>query len=216
MKVTVLGCGGSGGVPLITGDWGHCNPNNPRNRRRRVSVLVEQGDTTVLIDTSPDLRAQFLDAGVTRLDAVLYTHEHADHCHGIDELRAFGHAGRHVPIPAYGAAETLALLQQRFGYIFKQPEGGSGSLYSTDVVGLDDAAFAVLADLDLWIVDCLRYEPHPTHAHFDLALSWIVRAKPKRAILTHLNHMIDYDDLASRCPQGVEPGYDGLSVEIRD
>jgi phosphoribosyl 1,2-cyclic phosphate phosphodiesterase len=129
MKVTILGCGGSGGVPLITGDWGHCNPNNPKNRRRRVSVLVEQGDTRILIDTSPDLRAQFLDAGVTKLDAVLYTHEHADHCHGIDELRAFGHAGRHVPIPAYGTAETLALLQQRFGYIFEQPKGGSGSLY---------------------------------------------------------------------------------------
>ena len=74
MKVTILGCGGSGGVPLITGDWGHCNPNNPKNRRRRVSVLVEQGDTRILIDTSPDLRAQFLDAGVTKLDAVLYTH----------------------------------------------------------------------------------------------------------------------------------------------
>ncbi len=259
MKVTVLGCGGSGGVPLITGDWGHCNPNNPKNRRRRVSVLVEQGDTTVLIDTSPDLRLQFLDAGVTRLDAVLYTHEHADHCHGIDELRAFGHAGRHVPIPAYGTADTLALLQQRFGYIFEQPKGGSGSLYrpllqartingpftignvpvvpfvqdhgfgtattgyrlgrmaySTDVVGLDDAAFAVLSELDLWVVDCLRYEPHPTHAHFDLALSWIVRANPKRAVLTHLNHMIDYDDLASRCPPGVEPGYDGLAVEVDD
>src|SRR5262249_56541502 len=95
--------------------------------RRRVSVLVEQGDTVILIDTSPDLRLQFLDAGVTRLDAVLYTHEHADHCHGIDELRAFGHGGRHVPIPAYGTAETMALLQQRFGYIFQQPKGGSGN-----------------------------------------------------------------------------------------
>ena len=259
MKVTVLGCGSSGGVPLINGEWGRCNPNNPKNRRRRVSVLVEQGDTTVLIDTSPDLRAQFLDAGVRRLDAVLYTHDHADHCHGIDELRAFGHVRCDVPIPAYGTAETMALLRQRFGYIFEQPAGGSGSLYrpllqaqiingpftignvpvvpfvqdhgfgttttgfrlgrmaySTDVVGLDDAAFAVLTGLDLWIVDCLRYEPHPTHAHFDLTLSWIGRAKPRRAILTHLNHVLDYDDLASRCPPGVEPGYDGLTVWIAD
>jgi phosphoribosyl 1,2-cyclic phosphate phosphodiesterase len=88
--------------------------------------------------------------------------------------------------------------------------------YSTDVVGLDDAAFAALADLDLWIVDCLRYEPHPTHAHFDLTLSWIARVKPKRAILTHLNHMVDYDDLASRCPSGVEPGYDGLTAWVAD
>jgi phosphoribosyl 1,2-cyclic phosphate phosphodiesterase len=259
MKVTVLGCGGSGGVPLITGDWGRCNPGNPKNRRRRVSVLVEQGDTTILIDTSPDLRAQFLDAGVTRLDAVLYTHEHADHCHGIDELRAFGNGRKDGAIPAYGMAGTLDLLRQRFRYIFEQSGDGSGVLYrpllearivdgpfivkdipvmpfvqdhgygttttgyriggmaySTDVVGLDDAAFAVIENLDLWIVDCLRYEPHPTHAHFDLTLSWIARAKPKRAILTHLNHLLDYDDLASRCPPGVEPGYDGLVVEIDD
>lgn len=258
MKVTVLGCGGSGGVPLITGDWGRCNPGNPKNRRRRVSVLVEDRDSTILIDTSPDLRAQFLDAGVTRLDAVLYTHEHADHCHGIDELRALGHA-RNDAIPAYGTMATLELLHQRFRYIFEQSGDGSGVLYrplleartvqgpfavngitvmpfaqdhgygstttgyrigrmaySTDVVGLDDAAFAVVADLDLWIVDCLRYEPHPTHAHFDLTLSWISRAKPKRAILTHLNHLLDYDDLASRCPPGVEPGYDGLVVEIAE
>ena len=89
-----------------------------------------------------------------------------------------------------------------------------GAAYSADVVDLGDAAFAVLADLDLWIVDCLRDEPHPTHAHVDLALSWIARARPRRAILTHLNHMLDFDDLASRCPPGVEPGYDGLVVDL--
>lgn len=259
MKVTILGCGGSGGVPLINGHWGRCDPNNPKNRRRRVSVLIEQGGTTLLIDTSPDLRAQFLDAGVRRLDAVLYTHEHADHCHGIDELRAFGIDRRDTPIPAFGSAETMAILHQRFGYIFEQPQGGSGVLYrpllrahvvngpftiggvcvtpfiqdhgygtttigyrlggmaySTDVVGLDDAAFAELEELELWIVDCLRYEPHPTHAHFDLTMSWIARAKPRRAILTHLNHTVDYGDLASRCPPGVEPGYDGMVIKIPD
>lgn len=257
MKVTVLGCGGSGGVPLIDGNWGRCNPNNPKNWRRRVSVLVEDGDNVILIDTSPDLRLQLLEAGVTRLDAVLYTHDHADHCHGIDELRAFGHDRKGVPIPAYGTAETLDLLRQRFRYIFEQSQDGSSALYrplleprpidgafsigdlkvvsfvqdhgygttttgyrigamaySTDVVGLDHAAFAALADLELWIVDCLRYEPHPTHAHFDLTLSWIDRAKPKRAVLTHLNHMLDYDELASRCPPGVEPGFDGMVIRL--
>ena len=88
--------------------------------------------------------------------------------------------------------------------------------YSTDVVVLDERAFAVLADLDLWIVDCLRFEPHPTHAHFDLTMSWIERLRPKRALLTHLNHMIDYDELARRCPPGVEPAYDGLAFELPD
>jgi phosphoribosyl 1,2-cyclic phosphate phosphodiesterase len=259
MRITVLGCGGSGGVPLIGGNWGRCNPDNPKNRRRRVSVLVEQGDTTVLIDTSPDLRAQLLDAGATRIDAVLYTHDHADHCHGIDDLRFLRRNLEAPPIPAYGAAETMAALSHRFDYIFRQSEQGSGVLYkpflkarkitgpfaiddipvtafeqqhgygtvtlgyrlgrmaySTDVVDLPEAAFAELTGLDLWIVDCLRYEPHPTHAHFEKTLGWIDRLKPKHAVLTHLNHMIDYDDLAARCPQGVEPGYDGLVVEIPD
>ena len=88
--------------------------------------------------------------------------------------------------------------------------------YSTDVVELDEAAFAVLADLDLWIVDCLRFEPHPTHAHFDLVMSWVERLRPKHTILTHLNHMTDYDELARRCPPGVEPAYDGLTVAVAD
>ena len=124
MKVTVLGCGGSGGVPLITGDWGRCNPGNPKNRRRRVSVLVEQGDTTILIDTSPDLRAQFLDAGVTRLDAVLYTHEHADHSHGIDDLRVLAlHNRRRVDV--YFTPECGARLREAFGYCFSTPAGSS-------------------------------------------------------------------------------------------
>ena len=88
--------------------------------------------------------------------------------------------------------------------------------YSTDVVGLDDRAYAALEDLDLWIVDCLRFEPHPTHAHFDLTMSWVERVRPKRTLLTHLNHMIDYDELARRCPPGVEPAYDGLCVDLAD
>jgi phosphoribosyl 1,2-cyclic phosphate phosphodiesterase len=88
--------------------------------------------------------------------------------------------------------------------------------YSTDVVGLDEAAFGVLAGLDLWIVDCLRFEPHPTHAHFDLVLLWIDRLRPKRTILTHMNHTLDYDEIARLCPPGVEPAYDGLAVELDD
>src|SRR5262245_56225395 len=87
MRVTILGCGGSGGVPLITGNWGRCDPANPKNRRRRVSILIEAQGQAILVDTSPDLRMQLLDAGVAHIDAVLYTHDHADHCHGIDDLR---------------------------------------------------------------------------------------------------------------------------------
>lgn len=262
MRVTVLGCGGSGGVPLLGNDWGACDPANPKNRRRRVSVLVEVGGIAILIDASPDLRMQLLDAGVSRLDAVLFTHDHADHTHGIDDLR-FLRRGRGVPpLDAYAMPATLASLSGRFGYIFRQSEEGSGTLYrpflvgheiegpfgvgdvpvvpfeqdhgmgttstgfriggrdgqggvaySTDVVRLPDASLARLHGLDLWVVDCLRLEPHPTHAHFDQVLEWVALLKPRRTVLTHLNHTVDYEALRSRCPPGVEPAYDGLVIE---
>src|ERR1700722_5479154 len=118
MKITVLGCGSSGGVPLIGGNWGVCDPHNPRNRRTRVSVLVEQGDTTLIVDTSPDMRQQLLDCGLKGLDAVLYTHAHADHCHGIDELRSINWLTQ-KPVDVYADAPTLAALTQRFPYIFE-------------------------------------------------------------------------------------------------
>lgn len=258
MKVTVLGCGGSGGVPLVGrepgGYWGACDPTNPRNRRRRVSILVEQGDTTLLVDTSPDLRLQLLDRAVARLDAVLYTHAHGDHSHGIDDLRFMVYA-RGGAIPAYMDTATRDGLTTRFAYAFAssadpgslyrplledrviegpftvgdiavepfvQEHGGETTLgyrfgpvaYSTDVVALDEAAFEALAGVKVWIVDALRDEPHPTHSHVAQTLDWIARVQPERAILTHLNHTLDYAELAARCPPGVEPGYDGLVVEV--
>ncbi|MBX6322747.1 MAG: MBL fold metallo-hydrolase [Rhodospirillaceae bacterium] len=259
MRITILGCGGSGGVPLIGEVWGGCDPANPKNRRRRVSVLVEHPRAAILIDTSPDLRAQFLDAGIKRLDAVLFTHDHADHTHGIDDLRFLRRepGARGEPIDAYADARTMATLQRRFDYIFRQKEEGSGVLYrpflaarvfagpfavngvevvpfdqhhglgtvtqgfriggfaySTDVVELPEASMAVLEGLDLWVVDCLRFEPHPTHAHFDRVMEWVERLRPRRTVLTHLNHQMDYEALRARCPAGVEPAYDGLVVEV--
>jgi phosphoribosyl 1,2-cyclic phosphate phosphodiesterase len=129
MRVTVLGCGGSGGVPLIGGIWGRCNPANPRNRRRRVSVLVECPGTTILIDTSPDLRSQLLDAGIGHIDAVLFTHDHADHVHGIDDLRFLRRDPNVEPITAYAKPRVLGPIKQRFDYIFRQREEGSAVLY---------------------------------------------------------------------------------------
>lgn len=258
MKVTILGCGGSGGVPLADGTpggyWGVCDPDNPKNRRRRVSILVEEGGKAVLIDTSPDLRLQILEAGLRDLDAVLFTHAHADHCHGIDELRGLFHRRRR-PMDAYMSAETHAILTLRFPYAFTssadpdvlyrpmlvdhvadgpfdigdtrvvpfvQGHGPETTLgyrvgdvaYSTDVVSLDDEAFAALEDLELWVVDCLRDEPHPTHSWVARTFDWIARAKPRRAVLTHMNHQLDYADIKRRCPPGVEPGYDGMVIEF--
>jgi phosphoribosyl 1,2-cyclic phosphate phosphodiesterase len=261
MRVTVLGCGGSGGVPLVGNDWGSCNPANPRNRRRRVSVLIESRGKSILIDSSPDCRQQLLDAGVKSLDAVLFTHDHADHTHGLDDLRFVHRAPGVSSLPIYGTADTLETLARRFDYVFRQNEKGSGKLYrpfleprpmelgqatlfeglkilpflqdhghgtlttgyrignfaySTDVVRMPEESLALLGGLDLFIVDCLRFEPHTTHANFDTAMGWIARVRPRRAVLTHLNHQTDYDAVKARCPAGVEPGYDGLVIDLPD
>jgi phosphoribosyl 1,2-cyclic phosphate phosphodiesterase len=128
LRFTILGCGSSAGVPRLGSGWGACDPNNPKNRRRRCSLLVERiaGDkaTRVLIDTSPDLREQLLDTGITHLDGVLYTHEHADHTHGIDDLRAFAlHQRRRIDV--HMDAATSQSLHTRFAYCFETPAGSS-------------------------------------------------------------------------------------------
>jgi phosphoribosyl 1,2-cyclic phosphate phosphodiesterase len=256
MRVTVLGCGPSTGVPVIGGSWGRCDPNDPRNRRRRVSVLVEVGAVTILIDTSPDLREQLLDAGVSWIDAVVMTHAHADHLHGIDDLRSVNRLMGSA-IPLYADARTLAEIESRFGYVFKPVEppghfykptvvpheiagpfkiGGvsilpfaqdhgfsttlglriGGFAYSTDVTELDDKAFAALEGIELWVVDCLRREPHPTHSHLAKTLSWIARVRPRRAVLTHMDQSLDYRELCLELPNGIEPGSDGLVIELPD
>lgn len=129
MKVTVLGCGTSGGVPQVGLGWGDCDPAEPKNRRKRCSVLVECGNTTILIDTSPDCREQLLDVDVSRIDAVLYTHAHADHCHGIDEMR-WVCVARGQALPVYSNAETIQQLEERFPYCFAPlSPGANGYIY---------------------------------------------------------------------------------------
>lgn len=125
-RFTILGCGSSPGVPRINGDWGACDPNNPKNRRMRCSLLIERagpnGTTRVLVDTSPDLREQMLMAGVGRVDGVLYTHPHADHIHGIDDLRQYALLQRKL-IDTYADAATLGRLRQAFSYCYETPPG---------------------------------------------------------------------------------------------
>ena len=260
MKVTLLGCGGSSGVPLANGTpgghWGNCDPQEPKNRRMRASVFLETQGKRILFDTSPDLREQILRFGIGGIDAVLFTHSHADHCHGIDELRVMRYA-QQASIPAYMDRKTHQELLLRFEYVFEsshkdhalypalmddrafdgpfeavgvpvtpfvQDHGNVHSMgyrigdfaYSTDAVRLSDEAIEILQGIDLWIVDCLRFEPHPTHAHFDRTMEWIEAVRPKRAVLTHLNHSVDYHVIKERCPPSVEPGYDGLVMELAD
>ena len=263
LEFTILGCGSSGGVPRADGNWGACDPADPRNRRTRCGLLVRRRsadggpETTVLIDTAPELRQQTAAAGVTRVDGVLYTHDHADQVHGIDDLRAFFLRQR-SRIPCWVDEPTWATLDRRFGYIFKgeggypaiadkvdmpppgaafvvdgpsgsipmvgydQDHGGVRSLgfrigpvgYSADVVGLPDAAFETLAGVDTFIVDALRDTPHPTHAHVALALEWIERLKPRRAILTNLHIDLDFSELKARLPVNVDVACDGLRFEL--
>lgn len=122
MKVRVLGCGTSSGVPRIGNDWGACDPNDPRNRRMRASVLVETATTRILVDTGPDMREQLLAADVDRLDAVIWTHDHADHTHGIDDLRQIYHAMR-APVRGLARPGTAAILRDRFAYVFEGLDG---------------------------------------------------------------------------------------------
>lgn len=250
MKVTILGCGSSGGVPLIGNNWGTCDPNEPRNRRTRVSVLVEEDDTTILVDTSPDIRQQLLDCNLQSLTAVLFTHSHADHCHGIDDLRGVNWVTK-KPVDIYADPETMKELEHRFAYVFhpadhfykpaitphfiegpfsvgsipitpfRQSHGYVETLgfrfrdfaYSTDVKQLDNAAFDTLRGVKVWVVDCVRETPHPTHSHLEQTLEWIKRVKPERAWLTHMNHMMDYATLTAKLPSGVWPAHDGLVIE---
>lgn len=132
MKVTILGCGSSGGVPLIGNDWGACDPKEPRNRRTRVSVLVEEKEVVLLIDTSPDMRQQLLAHDVKKVSAVLYTHTHADHSHGIDDLRSVNWMMKKT-IPIYADRANLDELEERFGYVFKG-SGVPGHFYKPSVL----------------------------------------------------------------------------------
>lgn len=260
--VTILGCGSSGGVPRVASGWGACDPTEPRNRRRRCSILVEQasqdGVTRVLVDTGPDLREQLLSAGVDRLDGVLYTHEHADHTHGIDDLRPLAiHGSGRVEI--WCDARMSGFLNERFGYVFETPEGSDyppilterrltageatriegkgggidalpfevihghdralgfrfgGMAYTPDVNRIPQDAEKTLQNLDLWIIDALRPTPHPSHFSLSDALGWIERLKPRRAVLTNLHTDLDYCNLKARLPDGVEPAYDGMRLDI--
>lgn len=259
MKITVLGSGASSGIPLIGCNCAVCTSDDQKNKRSRVSVLVEKGATKALIDTSPDLRQQCLDNNILTVDAVLYTHAHADHCHGIDDMRSLNYH-RQGPIPAYSDRNTLAEIQDRFSYAFReaipeygwfrpcleavaidsknwkpfqvseelevtafpQDHGSTRTLgfrigdfaYSTDVKRLDEQAFSVLEGVKVWIVDCLRIQPAPTHAHLDLTLEWIERVKPEKAYLTHMSHDFDYETLKAELPDHIEPAYDGMVIDL--
>ena len=247
-------------MPRLGGHWGACDPTNPRNNRRRCSILVQRlsdsGTTSVLIDTSPDMRSQLLDADIGQLDAVLYTHSHADHVHGLDDLRMIV-INMRKRLAVWADTPTRQALLDRFGYVFIQPPGSSyppilemnhiqgdvtidgagGSLtftpftvnhgsidalgfrmndvaYLPDVATIPDTAWPLLENLECWIVDALRRDPHPTHSHLAQTLGWIERMAPRTAVLTNMHNDLDYQTLADETPDHIQPAYDGLTLSF--
>lgn len=262
MRVILLGTGGSPGVPMVggsdgRGNWGACDPAEPHNRRTRASIVVQgEGGTRLLVDTGPDMRGQLLANGIGQIGAILYTHAHADHITGLDDVRILNRSLGH-PIEAFGFAATLEEIALRFAYafrpmttpgffrpaldprvvvpgeqvkmaglplqVFEQDHGWVTSLgfrvggfaYSTDVVRLDELALRILEGVDTWVVGCVcREGPHPTHAYLDLVYSWVARIRPRRTVLTHMGTDMDWAWLKANLPPGIEPGFDGMELEL--
>ncbi len=262
MKITLLGTGGSAGLPQIggpdgRGDWGKADPAEPRNRRSRASIVIQTSDDkNILVDTGPDMRLQLIANAVPRIDAVIFTHTHADHIAGLDDIRILNRI-IDAPMPAYASAQVWEDLKRRFDYAFlpitgnfygrpvlrdhtlipgepieiaglkintmDQDHGYSRSLglrignaaYCTDVVRMDEAQLAALQGLDLLIIDCFSMEKnHPTHAGLPNVLAWVEALRPTRTILTHMGPTMDFSALTAMLPPGVEPGYDGMVLEL--
>lgn len=257
MRLTFLGTGTSFGVPQVGCHCAVCRSDDPRDRRTRVGAIVESDGLRLLLDTPPELRLQLLAAGVERVDAVLFTHDHADHTHGIDDIRAIS-VRRDGALPMYGPAETLQALTRRFPYIFDErmkplpgtskPEGFAHPLepgvatkvghlhvtpvalphgrmrvfgyrigplaYVTDAKALPDEAVDVLTGADTLVVNALFRTAHPTHLSIGEAVDVARRIAARRTYLTHLTHETSHAALAALLPDGIEPAYDGLTVEV--
>ncbi len=252
MKARILGCGTSSGVPRMGNDWGACDRSDPRNRRLRSAILLESAGETLLVDCGPDLLQQMNAANRASIDKVIITHDHADHSHGIDDLRQVSHAtGR--PVPVHARADVLGRLADRFAYAFNgspaypavldsvaidgdmalgearlrfvdQPHGGISSLgfradehgkslvYAIDFHDLTPDMAMMYEGADVWISDCLRRRPHPSHAHLDAVLGWARDLKVGQLWLTHLDNSMDYATLAAALPDWAAPAHDGQEI----
>ncbi len=272
LELIFLGTGTSAGVPMIGCDCTVCTSEDPRDHRDRPSVLIRYPDLSrpagadddeqplrqLLIDTSPELRQQAIRQRLHRLDGVFFTHAHADHIFGLDDLRRFN-AVMHAPLDIHAEATVLDSLSKTFRYIFdsqhnvndsfiaqlighpvvvgealsrfgatwiplrlmhgrlpivgyRVDHGGASLAYCTDVSSIPPESYPLLQNLDVLVLDALRYRHHPTHMTVDRALQEIEQLKPGRAFLTHIAHDIQHADLSQKLPENVELAYDGLVV----
>lgn len=261
--ITLLGSGCSTGVPKLDGNWGKCNPDNPKNYRTRCGAWVEIGDASdldaylsLLIDTTTDLREQALREKIRHVHGVLYTHDHADQTHGIDDLRSFSYKDGNIQ--AFMNTACFKSLTEKFHYIFygknsypaicdphliddqyrnisfknndldvtvnaiRQFHGSletagfriGNMAYSGDVSEIPQESLDRLKSLKVWIVDCLRFSPHPSHAHYERVLEWVSILRPEKTILTNMHSDMDYDHLCSIVPENITVGFDGLKLEF--
>lgn len=252
MRLTFFGTGTSTGVPSIGCDCETCRSEDPRDKRLRVSVLIEHDRHSVLIDTSIDFRQQALRYGLKRLDAVLITHCHMDHVFGLDDIRPLNF--RYGPLGLYADERAWRDIRRIFSYVFEPSHFGGGLpqvvphtvfplapfcigerlqitplevihgrlpvmayrfndfAYATDLSVIPPATMDALRDLDVLVLDCLRFKEHPTHLWVDRALEYIGELKPRRTYLTHLAHDIKHERDSKLLPEGVVFAYDGLQV----
>jgi phosphoribosyl 1,2-cyclic phosphate phosphodiesterase len=257
MKLTFLGTGTSFGIPVVGCDCAACTSEDPRDRRTRHGALLEMDGGTLLVDAPPELRLQLLAADATHVDAVWFTHLHADHIHGIDDLRVF--TVRRGDLPAYVAAEYQDRMAEYFRYIFDdtvQPLPGSskprirlhpisagtpvdilgerfrpfqvphghvqvygfrvgGLGYVTDGKCLPAEALEALEGVDTLVLNALWFgKTHPSHFNVEEAVDAARTVGARRTLLTHLTHRVTHRELLDRLPAGVEPAYDGLTIEV--
>ena len=255
-KFILLGTGTSVGVPAIGCGCQVCRSSNPKNKRTRSSAILGLPEGNLLIDTSPDLRTQLLREDIGIVHSVLYTHEHADHIFGLDDLRLFPFR-LEAPVPLYCEENVEARIRHSFDYAFRKgPQTHPGAIpaleferiglepfsvlgtdvrpirmrhgpkyevlgfrfgnlaYCTDTNFIPDEGFDILRGVEVFIVDALRREPHPTHFNVEQALAAVDRVSPKQAYLTHVSHDLDYDQFNAELPDGVELAFDGLSIDL--
>jgi phosphoribosyl 1,2-cyclic phosphate phosphodiesterase len=251
LQLTVLGSGTSMGVPTLACRCEVCRSSDPRDRRTRPSVLLSYNNRNVVIDTTPDFRHQALRENINRLDAILYTHAHADHILGLDDIRPFN-AKQKSPIPIYASQETLSILRRAFAYIF-EPQSTESSVpqvelhtlngdfelfgarvipipaqhgpltvhgfrigsfaYLTDFSFVPESSKALLRHLDHFILDALRYTPHPMHSTVDQSLALVDELAPQHAWFTHICHDLGHEVTNAKLPPSVRLAYDGLHFE---
>mgnify|MGYP000191622213 CR=1 FL=1 len=256
MKILFLGTGTSTGVPVIGCDCPVCKSENPKNNRLRTSIYLESDNIRILVDASPDLRQQALRYGVRRIDAVLFTHAHADHVFGFDDIRRFNTIQGTI-IPAYGIPETIRDLKRIFdyvesgdekkgsyrprinfaeingpfylgnieivpiavkhqgpalGYLFEENSKKFG--YFPDCLGMDEDAVEKLKNIDVMVIDALRYRPHATHMTVDESVILLKKIGAKKSFLIHMCHDLEHEELEAYLPDRIGVAYDGMILEL--